>query len=310
MPAEPILLRDLVITPFRAGAFSTQIYRATAAKGPVAALGPLLISSRAHRAIRWPGTPAAKAEIPGPAIWGGVFYAHFGHFITEFLPRLLTLQSLARRFPDAPILTIPQPDAPTLAPDAPALPAHAHWFLSQLGIDPARIVQCTEPCRIGQLLVPQTPFAARARYHPDLIPLIDAAPWANAPATGERLFLSRRHLDSTRSRVTNIAEVEAAYIRAGYRVLYPETLSLPDQIAQICGATAIAGENGSALHWALYSRHLRHVHALGWTLNLQKGIAILRGQTYQPLRAPLTGWMKGRQQSVPIAVVRRALSAK
>ena len=77
--------------------------------------------------------------------------------------------------------------------------------------------------------------------------------------------------------------------------------------ARICGAEAIAGENGSALHWALHSRHLRQVHALGWALDLQKGIAMVRGQSYQALRAPMTGWLQGRKQSVPIAMVRRAL---
>ena len=152
----------------------------------------------------------------------------------------------------------------------------------------------------------QTPFDARARYASHLIPLIDTAPWSNVPATGERLFLSRRHLDSRR--VTNIADIEAEFVRAGYRVLYPETLGLPDQIAQICGASAIAGENGSALHWSLYSQHIQRVDALGWSLPLQRGICALRGQSYTALRDPVFGWMKGRSQTVPLGVVQRALN--
>ena len=301
MHPDVTILSNVSLSPFRRGPFGIQRYHATASAGPVDALGPVLISSRAHRPLRLPGRPITTAEIPGQTLWGGVFYAHFGHFITEFLPKLLSLQSLAHRYPDANILTLAAPDAPP-GP----LPPHVLWFLSNLGIDPARLVLCSAASRIEQLLVAPTPFAGRFRYHPRLLPLIDASPWAQVPATGERLFLSRSQL-SAKARVLNITEIEQTYADAGYRVIHPETLTLTDQIAQICGARAIVGENGSALHWALYSRHLRHVHALGWALNLQKGICALRGQEYQPLRDPLTGWMKGRNQTVPLAVVQRAL---
>ena len=301
MHPDVTILSNVSLSPFRRGPFGTQRYHATASVGPIEALGPLLISSRAHYPLRQPGRPLTTAEIPGQSLWGGVFYAHFGHFITEFLPKLLSLQSLANRYPDAQILTLPAPDA---LPGP--LPAHVLWFLSNLGIDPARLVLCSAASRIEQLLVAPTPFAGRFRYHPRLLPLIDAAPWAQVAATGDRLFLSRSQL-SAKARVLNIAEIEQTYADAGYRVIHPEALSLNDQIAQICGARAIAGENGSALHWALYSRHLRQVHALGWALELQKGIALLRGQTCQSLRAPLTGWLQARAQTVPLAVVKRAL---
>lgn len=304
MSAAPLAAKDVLICPpDPPGLFNIQRFWAEDGRGQPVSLGPLMISSRAHYALsRRPSRlPAPEAALDGGHVWAGMIYGHFGHFITETLPRLLSVRATLDAWPGARLLGF----APHGVTET-RLGAMT-WFLDRIGIDPARIDVVTAPTRIADLTVPPPPFLGRYTYAPAVARLINDAGLSAPTPSGERLFLSRGQMETSRSRVTNIAEVEALFAEGGYTILHPETLDLPQQIARITAAEVLAGENGSALHWSLYSRSTRLVQSLGWSLALQRGICTLRDQRYEVLRDPWTGWAQGRSQTVPARVVRRAL---
>ena len=103
--------------------------------------------------------------------------------------------------------------------------------------------------------------AAPHYVHPDI-----AATWRrlseglttgrpNDEVLPERIFVSRSEGAKHRE-CRNIREVEDVFRQRGYRVIYPERLSLPDQAAIFGAARVIAGFGGSALFNVMHSRHL------------------------------------------------------
>ena len=74
--------------------------------------------------------------------------------------------------------------------------------------------------------------------------------WDESPR--RRLFLSRAEWQNQRRSLINRSEVEDIFRLHGYEIVYPERLSIGEQIALYRSAAVLAGENGSALHNCLF----------------------------------------------------------
>lgn len=296
--------RDVcVIPPSKPGFLNMVSYGATDGSGNKVPLGPNMISSRSFKAIqtRRPLQEPATT-LTGSYVWAGMIYGHFGHFIAETLPRLLSITACLQADPSARILGFATNGVTNVSLTG------MGWFLDRIGIDPARIDVITGPTLVPSLTVPPPPFTGRFAYDPALLGLIDRSALAAATPSGERIFVSRGKLGKPSTRVQNIAEIEALYAAHGFTILHPEQLSLPDQVARLTACAVLAGENGSALHWSLYSKHIRQVHSLGWSLALQRGICAVRHQQYHVVRDPWFGAFMGRSQWVAPKVVLRHLT--
>lgn len=70
---------------------------------------------------------------------------------------------------------------------------------------------------------------------------------------GPRIFLSRAQTSGGRA-LKNRARVEALALQAGFSLVYPEKLSLIEQVRLFAGAREVIGEYGSALHGSIFSR--------------------------------------------------------
>lgn len=68
-----------------------------------------------------------------------------------------------------------------------------------------------------------------------------------------RIFMSRGKLDRPHRRMTNSVEAVRLFEAAGFEVVFPEDLSIREQIRLFQGATVVAGEAGSALHNSVFS---------------------------------------------------------
>ena len=82
----------------------------------------------------------------------------------------------------------------------------------------------------------------------------------------------------------NVDRIEAMAAVAGFSIVYPEQLSLPDQVALFRGARQIVGQYGSALHGTMFGTPGAMVCALQGTGPacagyLQSGIAERIGQS-------------------------------
>lgn len=293
------------LAPIGSGVFSYDILDANASRIDV---DPILISSRAHRTVR----PLRKRRLvgdntlKGQFLWGGVFYYHFGHFITETLPMILYLR---HHFPEQAskrLLFIASPEG-RIHGD---LPPYMREILDIFNIDLGAFVVLNQPTQIEDMTVARGAFERKYRYSSNILPALTPPNIVSSPQpSGGRIFMSRSALNmGSESRTGYGVELDAIARSLGYDVVHPETLSLRDQLDMICTAKVLAGVNGSALHWALYSKNVETVQSIGWFLKLQKGICDLREQHLQTVQTPIIGRFQGRKMSVPLQTIEQALS--
>ncbi|GJD50460.1 hypothetical protein OPKNFCMD_3199 [Methylobacterium crusticola] len=198
-----------------------------------------------------PAAPGAAPEaVPGPVIYGGPLFEHYGHAVAESIHRLwprLAGPDLAR----VPVAFHPTPRRGGFL-TVPAMPGWMRQIFDYLGLPPGEIVLIDRPLRFDLLLVPdqakgQT-FAARDPGYVDLFPRPLGA--AAGPASGgDRLdvYVSRRHYHHAGSYLGE-ALVEEILARAGFVIVHPEAEPLSEVIALFRRADALVFSEGSALH--------------------------------------------------------------
>ncbi len=207
-------------------------------KDLVAEFGPPTLA----RPRRFLAGPVAMITGPG--------YGVYGHWLSDFLPKLWSLQAGGY-------------DVRRLRYLIPAnTPRFGLEWMQLLGIPSENIIlfdPVNEVVWIEELLVPTT-------YHNGVRTttlLRDAAAFLLsliADHTGEptgttadqRIFLSRSRAPQTRA-LLNRVRVEEIAVAAGLELVYPEAMPLRDQVKLFRSAKMIVGEYGSALHGSLFS---------------------------------------------------------
>lgn len=194
----------------------------------------------------------------------------YGHWLTEMMPKLFLIARLARHGITAPIawpVTAPAYMRAIVEAVLPGQPL--------LEYDPRR-----EHIAAERVLMPGMMHREYV-FHPALAE--DLAAFAmHCGARGEpasALFVSRGALDrpSAFRDMVNAREVEALAADLGLRIVHPEQLSWPEQVALFAGARLVVGEFGSGLHNALFSSAGTRVVALNWITEVQSRIAAFRG---------------------------------
>lgn len=174
----------------------------------------------------------------------------YGHWLVDFLPKLFVLHAAGY-------------DIDTLRYLVPAdTPAFGIALLELIGIGRERLIQYDplfETVLADELLIP-TLVRTNSRTAP---PFADAVAFlmgriaerhAPAPAGhGSRLFISRARAGRGMRRLLNRERIEYLATEAGFSVVHPEQLTLPDQVRLFQGASRIIGEYGSALHGTIFS---------------------------------------------------------
>lgn len=182
---------------------------------------------------------------PGPYFWVGPVYEHFGHQIQDFSSRILG--SLLAE-PNARLVYALQ-DGRRSCPQ---------WFWSineWFGIDPSRVHLVSEPTLYSALsVVPQPEWAGtnplNAPPDPAYIRALTAHTNTQFPTTAEksgRYFISRSGL-STGSNILGESAIGADLARRGFSVIFPERLSLREQLGIYASAESLVFSAGSAIH--------------------------------------------------------------
>ncbi|MEM8730303.1 MAG: glycosyltransferase 61 family protein [Pseudomonadota bacterium] len=199
---------------------------------------------RRHRPLTLAPDPATpKAALQGRWLWGGVLWAHFGHFLAESTARLWALNSL-----DGPI------DGVVFMPKRPRngekMTGYQTDFLRLMGVDgPVRVV--TEPTSVEELLVPGQGFGLgeisagtqKVRDH-------FAASFARdvAPEGPEKLYVSRSALGFEKGSIIGETYIEDRLAEEGYEIFHPQAHPMEVQIARYRAARQVVATDGSALH--------------------------------------------------------------
>ncbi|WP_168207519.1 glycosyltransferase family 61 protein [Microlunatus elymi] len=200
-------------------------------------------------------------DLPEKTLPGAYYYldysnsGHFGHLMTEGMPKFWGWDIAKRADPDLKILL----RIPERYPDRPE-PRLENVFLDAYGVDPDDIVWVDEPVWV-ESLVGATPMwhdAPPFYAHPELKGVWqrigDALIDDTAPEY-ERIFVSRPVTYKNRS-CRNVAEVERVFAEHGFEILQPQRLSLPQQAGIFSKARVVAGFGGSGMFNLMFARNL------------------------------------------------------
>lgn len=202
---------------------------------------------------RLPPDPGPVVELLGTWLYGGTWFGHFGHFLTE---------TVTTMWPQDPVAGVI---------------CHPFWFGRErvpyqleatrlLGFERRPSVMGRQRVRVQRLLVPDRPYVPNAWVLPAGMQVWDRlreASLREVPEPGHELvYLSRTAHERGRAARTgrpsrrgrpNDAEVDEMAAGLGFHVVQPETLSFAEQVALAAGARVLAGPSGSALHLSVFA---------------------------------------------------------
>lgn len=180
------------------------------------------------------------------ALWLGILMHHYGNVVADDVARFWSL----RLFPNhAPILLPNQPEN--------AEKPFARLFLDRFGVTP---FAPGRPVHFRSLVVPEPAFQTQYLIygnadapHLEVKNTLDLTNFE----TRERIYLSRARHNARARTLDGEEAVEDVFARRGFAIVYPETLSLAEQIHLWDSARIIAGFTGSAFHTALFAERGR-----------------------------------------------------
>lgn len=187
-------------------------------------------------------------------------FHHFGHWLTEtaaWLGPLLDpgLDWLTAAGEEAELMVSAQA-APALAELERLLPLGRRRWRSSVSLQ--------APLRVERVLVPVPSLclghSIRADHGRHLRLLLERRvgamvplpPPLAGPPDGSRLYLSRSRLDRSHRQIREEETLEQELQRRGWRIAWPETQPLAEQLQQLRKASVIAGPRSSAMHLLLY----------------------------------------------------------
>lgn len=218
---------------------------------------------------------ASSAEEDAPDLdylYIGNLVSHYGHFLTDTLSRFWPLL----RDPDREfVLLAHAPKQDTRWHDV----AVIGEILARFGRTTGDVVTFDAPRRVRRATIPGPSFVERSHAHAvfgEVMQFLGRPFWSSDCVDREErpVYLSKSRLASGVSRLINEAELERELERRGFDVIYPETLSLPEQVSLFARRRFVAGTAGSALHTSLMSAPGRRILALNIHQHLHANYAL------------------------------------
>ncbi len=231
--------------------------------------------------------PALMVFGPGSSV--------YGHWLLDFMPRIVIAQQLLGAALDEFVLPLPS-DSPD-------------WVVRMLhtfcGIQASQVryysrsddvVICRRAC------VPSYAHSGKAgdyAPHPIMRAFYDRFGDRGAPRAKRRICLSRREQERHTLGVWRIFEqreaMEEMAAARGFEIVRPETLGFPEQVELFRSAECILGENGSGMHAAVFADPDTIIATVGaWNLHQlnisaafhQRSICLMRHQVLQDWDQP------------------------
>ncbi len=179
---------------------------------------------------------------PQEVIYGGMFFMHWGHFLLENLQRLWYAQKHT-----LPIVWVgvhgfahtPSEFAPWQSALFQALGIHnEHIFL-------------TEPTQFAKVYFPEPGSGINTHMHPEQAHFLSH--YEAKPQQGTYVYFSRAKIRSC----ANEEQLETILKKRGWRIIYPETLSVEEQLQALSTAKVCFMIGGSAQHSLLFTKNLQ-----------------------------------------------------
>jgi len=245
-----------------------------------------------------PEPPAEIGEtLSGRWLWGGVLWAHFGHFLVESSSRLWALDGLEQ--PVDGILFIPKRPAV-----GDMVRGFQRDFIAQMAPGlPIKVA--TGPMRVGELVVPGQGFGLgkiTAGTHKFRDAIHHHFGKDIKPEGPEKIYISRSALGLGKGGLLGEERLEELLQAEGYEIFHPQNHDIATQLARYKAARKVIAADGSALHlFAMVGRADQPVAMImrrksGANNLLAANVAHFCGSEPVVINALRTEWVKADQK--------------
>ena len=226
---------------------------------------------------------------------GSYFFQHFGHFLMEGINRLWAC--LVDEYKSKKVVIFLDNDR--------NLPRFVREVLNAVGVSDDNIITIRKPTRFRRVFVP--------RQSTDLLlyilPITKKVYGRIADVLGhekiktyDKIYLSRGAMND--GRTFGEKSLENIFTKNGYKIIYPETLPLAEQITLVHNCRELAGTAGTALHLAVFMKdggrvvQIKRNSTKADTITFQKNICDLNNLDLV--------WVAGSVEKVPTPHYTRA----
>ena len=182
-------------------------------------------------------TPFVDADV----IYFGNVYPHFGHFLLEHMNRAYGL--LADGMRDLSIVLV---NNQNINP----VPKYIYDLLDALGVSRDRIIILNETKKFRKVYIPHQSFNIPFYYADEFSKPFEYMAARTNGVGDDKIYVSRAKLKS--GRTYGEEGIQQIFAKNGFRVIYPETMPLVEQISFMKNCRVLAGCAGTALHLALF----------------------------------------------------------
>ena len=205
---------------------------------------------------------------------GSYMFSHFGHFLVEGLARTWAL--LDKKYSKLKVVIFYETKQ--------KLPSFVRKMLNALGVADENILVIYKTTKFAKVFVPIQAMNGHLYILPIMNKVFDNISSNMSKANYEnydKIYLSRSRMNDGRTFGEN--SVENIFAKNGYKIIYPETLPLKQQIFLAKNCKEMAGTAGTALHLALFMKRggrviqIKRNSTISDNINTQKLICDLRG---------------------------------
>ncbi len=175
----------------------------------------------------------------------GNVYPQFGHFLLEHLNRAWAL--LDEKYRNMHVVLINNQDVNPV-------PEYMFVFLELMGVAREKIIILNQTTQFKNVYVPYQGYNLPVYSCPEFGKTFDfmAQNVSDCDQSFDKIYLSRDAMKERRTRGEKF--VSKIFEDNGFKVVYPETLPLVQQIALVKNAKVLAGCAGTALHLAVFMK--------------------------------------------------------
>lgn len=179
-----------------------------------------------------------------------VYLAHcgknnFGHFLLEHINRGWCF--LDKKYQKMKVVIVNEIDCKKIND-------YIYVLLGLLGVKKENIILLNETTQFKNVYIPTPGFDLTAFYTQKYVDMYDKiADAVTGTDVYEKIYLSKCKMPVL-GQVHGEAHIQSIFEKNGYKIIYPETLPLTEQIWLARNAKVLAGCGGTALHLALFMK--------------------------------------------------------
>ncbi|WP_223509406.1 DUF563 domain-containing protein [Rahnella sp. GSA61A] len=202
------------------------------------------------------------------------FYCHFGHFTSEVVSRLWSLEKI--RFIDGPVKVLLSLEK------GKSLPGFVKAILNRFDVSDCDIVTFDSPVHVEKLYCATPMYVIGSFINPEIKYV-----WNKIGSTGisrktgkkdRKIFIARP--EGGRRKCLNPERVERLFLESGFEFYHPENHPWEEQEKVFSEATEIAGYAGSGTFNAMFSSSIKKMFIIGadsYTANNEYYICAIKG---------------------------------